>query len=234
MSDNTAMMSADVASLLEALALAQAKLSAVEHNRDVEMKGESAGGKSYKVKYSYATLAQILHSIRHELTANGCWYTQRIDSGHMVTRIFHKSGQWMDTGHIPMPNVNGKPVQVGATVSFFKRYSLSAAMGLATEEDNAGEDDRDVNFRARGERQERDDVRDVATGVEEPPEGWGDWGRSLIADVEAARDEERLDQLRDDNKRYINGVNKVDAMIYRAVQETFLKRRQSLKPNEAF
>jgi hypothetical protein len=224
--DKPAMMSADISELMTALALAQSKISSIEHNRNVEMAGESQAGKAYKVKYSYATLAQVLHSIRHELTENGCWYTQRIDGGHMVTRIFHKSGQWMDTGHIPMPNVSGKPAAVGSVVSFFKRYSLSAAMGLASEEDNGGEDgDRDVNFRARGERQDRDEIRDVATGVEEPEEGWGDWARTLIAKVEKAADEEALNALRDDNKRLINGASKIDRMMYKAIGDAFAVRR---------
>ena len=225
------MTSPELGKLFEALAAANEKITNVEQNREVEVKTRDKG--SYK--FSYATLANIVHNIRQALTENGCWYTQRIADGEMVTRIFHKSGQWMDAGHIPMPNVQGKPSDVGAVVSFFKRYSLSAAMGLATEEDNAGEDgEREVHFRARGERIDRDDVRGVATGVEEPAEGWGDWARSLIDDVEKAPDDDRLDQLRDDNKRFINGSQRIDAMIYRSVQEAFTKRRAAVKPSQTF
>jgi len=231
MTDTNMSMSTEVADLFAALALANKEIQNVDQNRTVEVKTRDSG----KYSYSYATLANIVHNIRDALTKNGVWYTQRIADGNMVTRLIHSSGQWLDTGHVPMPNVSGKPAEVGAVVSFFKRYSLSAAMGLATEEDNSGEDGgRDVNFRARGERRDRDEPRDVATGVEEPPEGWGDWGRTIIAEVETAKDNDRLDQLRDDNKRYINGVNKVDAMIFRVVQEAFTKRRAALDPNASF
>lgn len=217
-----AMMSAEVADLFAALATANENLANIDQNREVEVKMNGGG----KYKFSYATLANIVHSIRGELPKNGIWYTQRVADGNMVTRLFHKSGQWMDAGHVPMPNVNGKPAEVGAVVSFFKRYSLSAAMGLATEEDNAGEDGgRDVNFRAHGERRDNPEVRDVSTGVEEPEEGWGDWARTLIASVETAKDNDILDLLRDDNKRLINGSSKVDPYIYKSIQEAFTKRR---------
>jgi hypothetical protein len=220
-----------VGDLLSALAKAHAEIDNVSQDREVEVVMKSGG----KYRFRYATLAGILSHIRGPLTANGIWYTQRIDDGMMVTRLLHSSGQWMDTGHVAMPNINGSPQDVGSIVSYFKRYSLSAALGLASEEDNDGEQgDRQVNFRARGERRERDEPRDTATGVAEPDDGWGDWARSLIISVERARDEETLDTLKADNRRYINGVNKVDAMIYKAIQDAFIKRRQAVKPNEAF
>lgn len=226
---DTATMSAEVGDLFAALALANQKIANVDQNRTVEVKTRDSG----KYSYRYATLANIVHNIRDALTEQGVWYTQRVADGEMVTRLIHSSGQWMDAGHIPMPNVSGKPAEVGAVVSFFKRYSLSAAMGLATEEDNAGEDGgRDVNFRARGER--RDEHRDVVTGVEEPESGWGDWARNLIDEVNAARDDAALDDLREQNKRLINGAGKVDQMIYRSIQQAFTTRRAAVKPNEAF
>ena len=136
--------SAEVSELYGAWAAAQAEITAVDQNRTVEVRMKTGG----KYSYSYATLAQILHTIREPLTKNGLWYTQYVRAGEMITRVFHKSGEWMETGVIPMPDIKGAPADIGGIISFFKRYSLSEAMGLATEEDNSAEqgDDRQVSF----------------------------------------------------------------------------------------
>lgn len=228
MTDTT--MSPEIDKLLAALAAAQSVIDNVTQDREVEVKMKSGG--AYKFRYS--TLAGIMNHVRDALTSNGVWFTQRIEEGHMLTRLLHGSGQWMDTGHVPMPNINGSPQDIGGVVSYFKRYSLSAALGLASEEDSGEMGDREVNFRARGERRDRDEIRDVLTGIEEPEGGWGDWARQLIATVDMAPDENALNKLRDDNKRLINGASKIDGMMHKAIGDAFIKRRQAVKPNEAF
>jgi len=230
-------ISAECDQILGALALAQAKIDNVTQDREVEVpiKDKQTGQQKGKYKFRYATLAGILNHIREPLTAHGLWFTQRIEDGHMVTRIIHGSGQWMDTGHLPVPNIKGTPQDIGSVNSYFRRYSLGSAFGLASEEDNDGEmGDREVSFRARGERRDHDEPRDVATGVDEPEEGWSAWSLSLAAEVDKARDEAAIDKLRDDNKRLINGIAKVDKAIYASLQSAFVRRRQAVKPNEGF
>lgn len=223
---NETFQSSSIAALTEALAEAHKTIENVAQNREVEVpiKDKSTGAIKGKYKFSYATLAGILHHIRGILTENGIWYTQFVRDGAMVTRLFHKSGEWMDTGNVPLPDVKGSPQDIGSIISYFKRYSLSAALGLATEEDNDGEQaDREVSFRARGAAR----AQEATEGgeVEEPPQGWGDWARGLIDIVATKGSDDELDALRDTNKRFINGAYKVDRKMHADIQLAFTNRR---------
>ena len=133
-------MSQSIANLMEALATAHTEIENVAQNREVKVpiKDKQTGAVKGNYSFTYATLAGILHHIRETLTKNGLWYSQFVRDGFMVTRLFHKSGEWMDTGNVPLPDVKGSPQDVGSIISYFKRYSLSAALGLASEEDNDG------------------------------------------------------------------------------------------------
>jgi hypothetical protein len=226
--------STEVASLYEAWALAQASIEAVSQNREVEVKMKSGG----KYSYSYATLAQILHTIREPLTSNGLWYTQYVRGGEMITRVFHKTGQWMETGMIPIPDMKGAPADVGGIISFFKRYSLSEAMGLATEEDNAAEqgEDRQVDFRARGMPRERpsDHQQNQPPPTPEPEEGWGSWARSFIAKVNAVQKESLLDDLIAEERQFINGSRRIDKMMYEDIGKAITNARAVLNDEAPF
>lgn len=220
--------SEEVASLFEAWALAQAKIEAVSQNREVEVKMKSGG----KYSYSYATLANILHTIREPLTANGLWYTQYVRDGEMITRVFHKSGQWMETGIIPIPDMKGAPADVGGIISFFKRYSLSEAMGLATEEDNAAEqgEDRQVNFHARGTARQQPVQQQMnhTPATPEPEEGWAAWARGFIDKVNDAASESLLDDLIEVEKQFINGSRRINPRIYEDIGKQITTKRSIL------
>jgi hypothetical protein len=236
-------ISGSIDQLVGALAAAQAEITGVERNREVTVKPkqkQKQNGESYQppsYKFKYATLDSIVAHLRPILTEHGLWFVQFVAGGQMVTRILHSSGQWLDAG-VPMPNVSGTPQEIGAIISYFKRYSLSAAFAIVTEEDDdsgstvEGED-RSVSFYSN-RRPSEDDHRPAVTGVEEPEGGWGDWARTLIAQVEKAKDDDAIDLLRDDNKRLINSVKKVDAFIHKHIMEAFTKRRTAVNPNAGF
>lgn len=233
------MMSEQLGSLFAALAKAQGKIDNVSQDREVEVPikdKNNPGQYKGKYKFRYSTMAGILNHIRGPLTENELWFSQRIEDAHMVTRIFHSSGEWMDTGHIPVPNVKGTPQDVGSINSYFRRYSLGSAFALASEEDNDGEmGDREVSFRARGERRdEPDDHRPVETGIEEPQGGWGDWARELIEQINRTGAEDELDTIRDENKRLINGASKIDKFMYEAIGKAFKDRRAVLNDGMPF
>jgi len=220
--------------LFTAYVAAQAKIDNVLHDREVEvqMKDKQTGANKGKYKYRYATLPGILNHIRDALTENGMFYTQRVEDGQMVTRLIHTSGQWMDTGHVPLPAIKGSPQEVGAIISFFKRYSLNEAMALAADDDNAGEDgtndQRDVTFHPRGV-----EGRAQVESLDEPPMGWGDWARGLIESVKLKDTNEELDDMVDANKRLINSVKRVDPTMYRDIQDAFRARRQMIDDKAA-
>lgn len=224
--------SESIAALLDALATAHAKIDNVSQDREVEVPiKDKANPGSYKGKYKfrYATLAGILTELRPALTENGIWYTQRIRGGEMITRLFHRSGEWMDSGHIPMPDIKGSPQDIGSVVSYFKRYSLSEALGIASEEDSDGGEagDRDISFRARGAPANPSETFDT----EEPPQGWGDWTRGLIRTIQGKDTSEDLDALRDANKRLLNVLKRADATMFEDIGKAFAARRGVVDKN---
>ena len=119
------------ANIMAALAKAQASLDAPGKNREVSVKLN--GGGSYKFKYT--TLDALIEHVRKPLTDNGLWFVQTTEPGTMVTRIVHESGESICSA-IPMPNLPAKPQDAGSILTYFRRYSLALALGLASDDDD--------------------------------------------------------------------------------------------------
>ena len=118
--------------LATALAKAQGEFPAIHKNQEVEVKKE--GRLLYK--FRYADLTQIIDHIRPVLAKNGLSFTQRIIEGFYITKIFHSSGQWIITGHIPI-NINDRMgmKDIAGACTYGKRLSLSSAFGVSADED---------------------------------------------------------------------------------------------------
>jgi hypothetical protein len=98
---------------------------------------------------SYADLASVWKAIQKPMTDNGLCFSQRVwRDGEMVlvaTDLMHVSGEYMRSDvslRIPQVlNKDGKfqedPQKLGSVVTYLRRYSLAAIVGLAVE----GEDD---------------------------------------------------------------------------------------------
>lgn len=103
-------------------------------------KGRTADMGSYS--YKYADLADVWDAIREPLKTNGLAVTQSLTGGStgfmgITTTVWHKSGQnFSET--VEMAVGRSTPQQVGSHITYFKRYALSAALGLSTEEDDDG------------------------------------------------------------------------------------------------
>jgi hypothetical protein len=95
-------------------------------------------------KNSYADLESVIDAIKAPLNDNGIVFLQLpspSDDGklHLTTRLMHESGQWMeDTAVAPLPKQD--PQGFGSTLTYLRRYSLSAVTGLyqADDDGNAG------------------------------------------------------------------------------------------------
>jgi hypothetical protein len=114
--------------LAEALAKAQAAFPSVAK------KGKSHTGK-------YATLDDVLEAIRKPLSDNGLSFVQMPTDGKsgvgLWTRLMHSSGQWLEeVFSMPAPGGRMNEAQAyGASLTYARRYALSAMLGIATEED---------------------------------------------------------------------------------------------------
>ena len=93
----------------------------------------------------YATLNSVMESCRSLLSAQGIWLTQlpcpapvELGTGHigLETRLIHaESGQWISsTAIIPLPK--NDPQGMGSAITYARRYSLCAILGIVTEDDD--------------------------------------------------------------------------------------------------
>lgn len=95
-------------------------------------------------KSRYATLNSVMDSCRQALLDNGIWlcqYPVPVESGclGLVTKLTHaESGQWQASlAVVPLPRAD--PQGVGISMTYIRRYALSAMLGIVTEEDTDGE-----------------------------------------------------------------------------------------------
>jgi hypothetical protein len=95
-------------------------------------------------KSRYASLNSVMDSCRDALIQNGIWLTQfpvPVESGclGLVTKLTHaESGEWQSSlAVVPLPKAD--PQGVGISMTYMRRYALSAMLGIVTEEDTDGE-----------------------------------------------------------------------------------------------
>ena len=96
--------------------------------------------------YKYADIAGYLQIARPTLARHGLAIVQEVvpigtDSVQATTRILHSSGQWIETDSPPLEVEIKKNLSraqcIGMVMTYARRYSLAAALGMASEDDDA-------------------------------------------------------------------------------------------------
>lgn len=92
-------------------------------------------------KSKYADFAAVVDAIRKPLTDNGLSFVQLVGGAKgsvtVTTRLLHASGQSISST-LTMPVGAETPQAYGSAITYGRRYSLSAMVGLASEEDDDG------------------------------------------------------------------------------------------------
>lgn len=118
-----------------ALAKAQLRFSNPKKTIEVEVKTK----KGYTYKFKYADLAAVLDVIRKPLAENGIALVQKIKQSdgkfYIQTILMHLGGGFITTDPIEVGNVAQDVKDVGGLVTYWRRYCLSALVGIASEED---------------------------------------------------------------------------------------------------
>ena len=122
--------SESIAALAAALATAQGS-----------MKGAVKDSSNPFFKSKYADLASVVEAIRAAFSANGLSYIQTIqpsdrDEVRVETMILHSSGEWISCGVLALPVSKVDAQGYGSALTYARRYSLSAAVGVAPEDDD--------------------------------------------------------------------------------------------------
>ena len=124
--------------LAKALALFQAKMPAVLMNATNPF-----------LKNKYATLGQIIEACTPILSEVGLSFSQMVygEKGEIgvSTLLLHQSGQWVSSSvSLPIEPEKGKNAAQsgGSIVTYLRRYSLSSAIGIYSEEDKDGSENK--------------------------------------------------------------------------------------------
>lgn len=125
-----------MASLYGSLAIAQGAFLAIEKNRSVEITMKTGG----KYRFRYADLEQILAKTRQALSSNGLALFQSLETqpNNAVLRceLVHKDGGRVSSEvSIPHPHTVQDPKSFGAMVSYYRRYMVTAMLGVAADDD---------------------------------------------------------------------------------------------------
>lgn len=90
-------------------------------------------------KSKYADLATVLDTCKPVLQANGLAITHQrmstMDAEHLVTTLWHSSGQYLSSTSRLMPTKQD-PQGFGSAMTYARRYDLSALIGLASDDDD--------------------------------------------------------------------------------------------------
>lgn len=168
-----ALNSESVDQLAAALAEAQAEFPRIKKEKTAKVRTRS--GDQYT--YQYADIADVIDAIRSVLAKHGLSYTQQTgwdelphptnaELRRMVfglhTYVLHKSGQWL-RGFLPLPEL-ASPQELGSALTYMRRYGLTAALGVAAEEDDDGQGAEGEGKRGAGRGERSSPPRDKGEG----------------------------------------------------------------------
>jgi ERF superfamily len=125
-----------VAELNAALAAAQGEFPPIQRDKTVTVQTRDRG--SYT--FSYAPLDAILAACRPVLARHGLALVQLLEGdgdhgGAIRTELRHASGAVVGST-FPLPSVPATPQQLGSMLTYLRRYTIVALLGIAAEEDD--------------------------------------------------------------------------------------------------
>ena len=114
-----------------------AALSAALSKAQGEMRGAVKDSANPFFKSRYADLASVIEAAREPLAKNGLAVIQLInETGGVETVLTHSSGEWISSTIQLTPKTNS-PQDAGSCITYARRYSYAAIVGLAQVDDDA-------------------------------------------------------------------------------------------------
>lgn len=194
-----------IGKLSEALAKAQAVLT--NPTKDAE---------NPHFRSRYASLDTGLNIVRKALSANNIAFTQgtRLDGDLLIleTLLSHSSGEWMQSEY-PVARFPVKQQELGSAMSYSKRYSLFAFVGIAGEGDDDGNE---ANKRDIPARKQEPTPKAPAIPPEESQKVYGFLAETLMM----AESVEQIDGWVSKNLKAIETLNDDHkAMLRKAIKD---------------
>ena len=107
--------------------------------------------------YKYTDLDTVISTLRPILAKHNIGFMQTLTTAGngmsaMTTRLFNAAGEWLEDT-TPLPGISlakGNAAQnLGAAITYMKRYTLCAMLGVSCDEDPDGKPDGHSDFNAR-------------------------------------------------------------------------------------
>lgn len=118
-----------------------ARLAAALAKAQGQMKAALKRSENPDFRSRYADLAAVLEACRGPLSANELAVMQRVSTGQdevtVTTLLAHSSGEWV-RDRATFPVAQRTPQAFGSAITYARRYSLAALVGVAAEEDDDG------------------------------------------------------------------------------------------------
>jgi hypothetical protein len=157
------MQSQEINEILTALSHAQAEIATAKKD-------------TAAYNYNYADLAEVWSVCKDALTKWGlcvCQTTDITEQGVfcLITTLGHKSGQWMRS-RMPLNPADQKPQTLGSMLTYYRRYALSAIVGVATEKDDDGAAAQEAQREKDVKAKKKDKVQDKAVEAEIEDDFW--------------------------------------------------------------
>lgn len=114
-------------------AIIPAFVTALQTVEDVKRNKKVAGE---KMSFTYADLAAVLEATKAVLTANGLAVTQSASDAGVQTVLLHETGEWLAFPPLTIGAAQNTPQARGSAISYSRRYSMLAVLGIATEDDD--------------------------------------------------------------------------------------------------
>jgi hypothetical protein len=127
-----------IGKLADALAKAQAEIEPAKMN-----------SRNPFLKNKYADLSSVVDSFKGPLSKHGLSFVQMVTAPEddstgvieLTTLLMHSSGEWLQsTMSMRWEKGKGQTIQqsIGVAISYARRYSLSAMLGIVSDEDTDG------------------------------------------------------------------------------------------------
>lgn len=128
-----------IVEISKAFSAAWGSLENPKHNKTVRVQTKKGG----QYTFEYTDLGGIIDGVKSHFKENGISVMQSASTDLMEgmlfvsvsTRLVHSSGEWMESKPLIM-QANNSIQDMGGQITYLKRYSLSAMLGISTEEDD--------------------------------------------------------------------------------------------------
>lgn len=160
------------ATIHAAFAAAQGEFPTIVKNRTAKVKSKRTNA---EFEYSYCTLDAIFEAVRPALSKHG------LALRHVVTKenctiveavLSFGAGEEIRSGPLPIPNFDGDMQALGSGLTYARRYTVTALLGICAEEDDDAQQTppRGSDNPYRDQQREREQAKAAEPPKEDPAE----------------------------------------------------------------